>query len=154
MSPRMSRHLVASGIVTAFKSLWHDSWGPRMEYILYNAVAALLDCQNTSLLGVNRLLTDPQYREWVIRQVRDPFIRAFWAEEYAAYDTRFLREAIAPIQNKIGQFLLNPVLRNILGQVRLQDQFPVHHGQPASSSSPTFPRAASATTKPTCSVPF
>jgi hypothetical protein len=48
----------------------------------------------------------------VIRQVKDPFIRPFWAEEYAGYDVRFRREAIAPIQNKLGQFLLNPVIRN------------------------------------------
>jgi energy-coupling factor transporter ATP-binding protein EcfA2 len=112
------RHLVASGIVSAFKGIWRDSWGPRLEYILYNAVSALLDCRNATLLGVNRLLTDDAYRAKVVRQVKDPFIRAFWAEEYENYDERFKREAIAPIQNKIGQFLLNPVVRNILGQVK------------------------------------
>jgi energy-coupling factor transporter ATP-binding protein EcfA2 len=121
--PPDERHLVASGLVGAFKSLWRDSWGPRLEYILYNALAALLECQNTTLVCVSRLLTDPQYREWVVRQVRDPFIRAFWAEEYASYDPRFMREAIAPIQNKLGQFLLNPVVRNILGQVRCKVSF-------------------------------
>src|SRR5258708_33402016 len=52
------RHLVASGIVAAFKGIWRDSWGPRLEYILYNAVAALLDCEDATLLGVNRLLSD------------------------------------------------------------------------------------------------
>jgi hypothetical protein len=67
---------------------------------------------------VNRLLTDAKYRAWVCRQTTDPFIRQFWAEEYESYDSRFQREAIAPIQNKLGQFLLNPVIRNILGQVR------------------------------------
>jgi hypothetical protein len=118
------RHLVASGIVGAFKNIWRDSWGPRLEYILYNAVAALLDCPNTSLLGVNRMLTDGTYRAWVIRQIKDPFIRAFWTEEYAGYDPRFQREAIAPIQNKIGQFLLNPVIRNILGQVKSSVSIP------------------------------
>ena len=118
------RHLVASGIVGAFKGIWRDSWGPRMEYILYNAIAALLDCQNTTLLGVNRLLTDDTYRAWVVRQIKDPFIREYWAEEFASYDDRFRREAIAPIQNKLGQFLLNPVVRNILGQVRSKVSFP------------------------------
>jgi hypothetical protein len=112
------RHLVASGIVSAFKGIWRDSWGPRLEYILYNAVSALLDCRNATLLGVNRLLTDDAYRAKVVRQIKDPFIRAFWAEEYENYDERFKREAIAPIQNKLGQFLLNPVVRNILGQVK------------------------------------
>jgi len=121
--PKDDRHLVASGIVGAFKSIWRDSWGPRMEYILYNALAALLDCQNTSLLGVNRMLTDADYRAWVIRQVKDPFVRSFWADEFASYDPRFVREAIAPIQNKIGQFLMNPPIRNILGQVKSKVNF-------------------------------
>jgi len=116
--PTDQRHLVASGIVGAFKSIWRDSWGPRMEYILYNAIAALLDCQNTSLLGVNRMLTDPQYRQRIVANLLDPFVRSFWTDEYEKYDPRFQREAIAPIQNKLGQFLLNPIIRNILGQVR------------------------------------
>jgi len=122
--PQDERHLVASGVVGAFKSLWPDSWGPRMEYILYNAIAALLDCQNASLLGVNRMLTGDAYRAWVIRQIKDPFIKEFWQHEYAGYDERFRREAIAPIQNKLGQFLLNPVIRNILGQVKCKINFP------------------------------
>jgi hypothetical protein len=122
--PKDERHLVASGIVSACKSVWKDSWGPRLEYILYNAVAALLDCPNTSLLGVNRLLTDQRYRAWVVRQIKDPFIRDFWESEYEGYDERFRREAIAPIQNKLGQFLLNPVIRNILGQIKRKVDIP------------------------------
>lgn len=118
------RHLVASGIVGAFKNLWPDSWGPRMEYILHNAVAALAHCPNTSLLGVNRLLTDPIYRRWVIQQVDDPFLRDFWENEYESWDARFQREAIAPIQNKVGQLLLSPILRNIVGQVRSKVSIP------------------------------
>ena len=118
------RHLVASGIVGAFKSIWRDSWGPRLEYILYNAIAALLDCPNTSLLGVNRMLTDADYRRRIVAKVRDPFVRAFWTDEYEQYEPRFQREAIAPIQNKLGQFLLNPVVRNILGQVHAKVSIP------------------------------
>lgn len=112
------RHRVASGIITAFKSIWRDSWGPRLEYILYASVAALLECQNTSLLGLPRMLVDADYREWVVRQVRDPVVRSFWVDEFAHYDPRFLREAIAPIQNKVGQLLMSAPIRNILGQVR------------------------------------
>lgn len=122
--PPDSRHLVASGIVAAFKGIWRDSWGPRLEYILYNAVSALLDCGDETLLGVNRLLTDDAYRARVMEQVKDPFIRAFWVDEYGGYDEHFKREAIAPIQNKVGQFLLNPVVRNILGQVKSKVDIP------------------------------
>lgn len=119
-----ARHLVASGVVSAFKGIWRDSWGPRLEYILYNAVSALLDCRNATLLGVSQMLTDDAFRAKGIRQIKDPFIRAFWADEYANYDERFKREAIAPIQNKIGQFLMNPVVRNILGQVKSKVSIP------------------------------
>lgn len=119
-----SRHLVASGVVSAFKGIWRDSWGPRLEYILYNAVSALLDSRNATLLGVSRMLTDDTFRAKIVRQIKDPFIRAFWAEEYTNYDERFKREAIAPIQNKIGQFLMNPVVRNILGQVKSKVSIP------------------------------
>ena len=60
----------------------------------------------------------------MVRQIKDPFIKDFWEHEFASYDERFKREAIAPIQNKLGQFLLNPVIRNILGQVKCKVDFP------------------------------
>jgi hypothetical protein len=116
--PEDRRHLVASGMVSALKGIWPDSWGPRLEYILYAAVAAILDCQNVSLLGVQRMLSDSRYRAWVVKQVKDPAVRSFWKNEFEGYDKRFLQEAVAPIQNKVGQILMSPHLRNILGQVR------------------------------------
>jgi hypothetical protein len=85
-------------------SLSH-SWGPRLEYVLYAALAALLECQNTSILGVLRMLVDSRYRSWVLKQVEDPIVRSFWLEEFAGYDKAFRAEVIAPIQNKVGQLL-------------------------------------------------
>ena len=114
----MSSALVASGIVSAFKAIWKDSWGPRLEYLLYAAVASLLECENTSLLGVSRILSDKHYRAWVLKQVRDPGLLLFWQNEFEKYDERFIREAIAPVQNKVGQLLLAPHVRNIFGQVQ------------------------------------
>ena len=122
--PPDDRPLVASGIVDAFKTIWGDSWGPRLAYILHNCIAALLDCENTSLLGVNRMLIDPTYRRWVVKQVRDPFIKQFWEMEFESWDARFQREAVAPVQNKIGALLQSPILRNILGQVRNKVSIP------------------------------
>ena len=115
---RERRHLVASGIVSVFHGIWPDFWGPRLEYILYAAVAAVLDCENVSLMSVSRILSDEAYRSWVVKQVKDPMVRRFWTHEFARYDKRFLQEAVAPIQNKVGQLLMAPELRNILGQVR------------------------------------
>jgi hypothetical protein len=116
--PKDVRHLVASGFVSALKSIWRDSWGPRLEYILYASAAALLDCENASVLGIQRMLTDEHYRTWVVNQVKDPIVRSFWRDEFDRYDRRFLTDAIAPIQNKVGQLLMAPPVRNIFGQVR------------------------------------
>lgn len=116
--PEQQRHLAASGIVSAFKNIWFDSWGPRLEYILYATVAALLECNNVSLLGVQRMLHDARYRAWVVKQVKDPIVRSFWINEFEAYEKSFLREVVAPLQNKVGQLLMSPHLRNVLGQVR------------------------------------
>jgi hypothetical protein len=116
--PRDRRDLVASGLVSAFKNVWSDSWGPRLEYILYGCIAALASVENATLLGAQRMLVDERYRRWVIRQVDDPLVRSFWEHEFAAYEKRLLSEAVAPLQNKIGQLVMSPVIRNIVGQVR------------------------------------
>jgi hypothetical protein len=113
-----SRHLITSGIVSALKNIWRDSWGPRMEWVLSASIAALLECQNVSILGITRMLVDEQYRQWVLKQVKDPVLRSVWIQELGQYDEQLWQEAIAPIQNKIGQLLIAPPVRNILGQVR------------------------------------
>ena len=112
------RHLLVSGAVGAMKSIWRESWGPRLEYILSAALSALTECQNVTLLGVQRMLVDERYRQWVLRQVRDPVVYQFWTGEFAGYDPRLRAEAISAVQNKLGALLLSSPLRNILGQVR------------------------------------
>jgi hypothetical protein len=116
-------HLVASGIVSAFKKIWSDSWGPRLEYVLYATLATLLQCENTSLLGVSRMLYDDRYRAWIVGQVKDPMLRSFWLNEFAGYDRRSRQEVVSPIQNKVGQLFLAPALRNVLGQVQAKINF-------------------------------
>jgi energy-coupling factor transporter ATP-binding protein EcfA2 len=116
-------HLVTSGIVSAFKNIWGSSWGPRLEYVLYATVAALVQCDNTSLLGVSRMLYDDKYRTWVVKQVTDPMVRSFWVNEFASYDRSFRNEVVSPIQNKVGQIFLAPALRNVLGQVGTKINF-------------------------------
>ncbi len=110
------RHLVSSGLIGIFKKLWADSWGPRLEYILRNAILALLCHPSSTLLGINRLLVDKQYREEVLSYVDDPVVSAFWRDEFSKYNDRLLTEAISPIQNKVGQFLSSGLIRNIVGQ--------------------------------------
>ena len=116
--PPERRHLVASGVVSAFKSIYPEFFGPRMEYVFYAAVAALLDCENVTLLSLQRMLTDERYRTWVVKQVKDPVVRHFWEYEFESHDKRTKAEIVSPILNKVGPMLMSPQLRNILGQVR------------------------------------
>jgi hypothetical protein len=111
--------IVASDVVGAFKHVWPDSWGPRLDYILINAVRTLLDVPGATLLMLPRLLIDEPFREQIVyRHLRDPVVRSFWVSEYAAYGTGFRAEAISPVQNKIGRVLIEPRLRNMLAQPR------------------------------------
>lgn len=112
------RHLVASGLMGVFKKLWPDVWSARMEYILNNAILALLEYPDATLLGVNRMFSNPGFRKNVIEHVTDPVVRSFWLDEYANYTQRLEVEATAAIQNKVGQFVSAPLIRNIVGQVK------------------------------------
>jgi len=110
--------LLASGVVSSMKSIWRESWGPRLEYILYSAVAALQECQGVSILSLQRMLHDEAFRIWVVKQVKDPIVRGFWDYEFENYEKRSLSDILSPIQNKVGQLIMSRSLRNILGQIR------------------------------------
>jgi len=108
--------LVASGFVGIFKKIFDKSWGPRLEHILRNTVLALLDYPNSTMLDIPRMLTNARFRDAVMEHVKDPVIREFWLNEFASFDNKFRTEAVAPILNKVGQFLASSTIRNIVGQ--------------------------------------
>jgi hypothetical protein len=110
------RHLVVSGLMSTFKKIWVDAWSARMEYILTNTLLALLETPGTTLLGVNRMLADKSYRTMIVNNIKDPAVKSFWVDEFAKYTDKFAAEATPAIQNKIGQFTSNPLIRNIIGQ--------------------------------------
>ena len=110
------RYLVASGLMGVFKKIWPDVWSARMEYILNNCILALLEYPGSTLLGVNRMLADIDYRKKVIEKITDPVIKSFWVNEFARYTQQYEIEATAAIQNKIGQLTSSSVIRNIIGQ--------------------------------------
>ncbi len=110
------RHLVVSGLMSTFKKIWVDAWSARMEYILTNALLALIEYPDTTLLSVNRMFVDKEFRNRVVDFVKDPAVKAYWKDEFANYTERFAAEALPAIQNKIGQFTGNPLIRNIIGQ--------------------------------------
>lgn len=110
------RHLVVSGLMSTFKKIWQDAWSARMEYILTNTLLALLEYPDATLLGVNRMLSDKEFRKQVISHVTDSSVKAFWVQEFANYTERMAAEAVPAIQNKIGQFTANALIRNMIGQ--------------------------------------
>lgn len=110
------RHLVVSGLMSVFEKIWVDAWSARMAYILQNTLMALLEYPGSTLLGVNRMLSDKEYRKKVVDNITDPGVRAFWVDEFAKYNERYMQEAGDAIKNKIGQFTANPLIRNIVGQ--------------------------------------
>jgi hypothetical protein len=117
VDPR-KRPLAAAGLLEAFKKLWSDSWGPRLEHIFRNALFALFDQPEATLSDVLRLLENDAFRRNAALRIHNPQVRGFWLREYEAYPSRFRVEAIAPIQNKVGAFLSDPRLHRILVQPR------------------------------------
>jgi len=111
------RHLIANGLLSAFKKIWGpETFSARMEYILMNALLALLEYPGSTLLGVSRILTDKTYRKKVVDNVKDPSVKAYWVDEFAKYSENYAKDAVPGIQNKLGQFTSNPLIRNIIGQ--------------------------------------
>lgn len=110
------KNLVASGMMGVFKKIWPDVWSPRMEYILNNIILALLDYPGSTMLGVSRMMSDSDFRKRVYPKIKDPIVKSFWINEFDKWEDKFRKEAVAAIQNKVGQFLSSRVIRHIVGQ--------------------------------------
>jgi len=110
------RYLIASGLISVFKKLWADSWGPRTEHILRNMILTLTEYPGSTLIDLNKLLVDLSFRKTVLLYVKNEKVKEFWVKEFDKWPMRFRAEAIAPIQNKAGAFLSSPFIRNIIGK--------------------------------------
>lgn len=109
-------HLVASGLISTFKKVWSESWGPRMEYILRFALLTLLSVPGSTLLDIQPLLTSKDFREKASAHVTDEHVLNFWNREFERYSPAMRAEAISPILNKTGLFITCKPLRDIVGQ--------------------------------------
>lgn len=118
-----SKDLVVAGVIDVFKKLYGHSWGPRMEYIMRNALMALVEAKGQSLLSLQRFLVEKDFRKQIVKQVNDPVVKKFWEEEFAGLSDKNQSEYVAPILNKIGQFMSVSYIRNILGQVKSKVDF-------------------------------
>ncbi len=108
------RELIASGIISIFHKLYGYSWGPRLEYILRNALLTLLTIENAKLSDVIKLLTNKKFRTKVVKQLKDPILRSYWVDEYEQMHNRLRTESISSILNKIGQFVASPLVRDVV----------------------------------------
>jgi hypothetical protein len=106
------RSLIASGLMAVFTKIWPDVWSGRMEHILRNTLLALLES-----LGIMRMYADDAFKNKIVSHLSDPLVRSFWEDEYGSWSEKFRTEAVSAIQNKVGQLLSTPVIRNIVGQV-------------------------------------
>ncbi len=108
--------LIVSGLMSTFKKIWEDQWSARMEYILNYTLLALLEIPEATLLDVNRMLSDKKFRNDVISKLKEPTVKMYWEKEFAGYTEKTVAEAVPAIQNKVGQFISNSLIRNIIGQ--------------------------------------
>jgi len=113
---RDQRHLVVADLISIFNRIWERNWGPRLEYILRNVLMALTEKPGHTLVDILRLLNDKEYRKEVVAEIEDEIVRGFWEREFEKYSGSYRTEAIAPIQNKLGEFLVNPVLRRVFAE--------------------------------------
>jgi hypothetical protein len=106
--------LAASGLLEAFKKMWPEAWGVRMEHVLRNTLLTLLERPDATLGDILRLLDDKSFRSAAVARIRNEQVHQFWITEYDHYPPCLKAEAIAPIQNKVGAFLTDPLLRRVL----------------------------------------
>jgi len=106
--------LAASGFLEAFKKLWPEAWGVRMEHILRNILMALLEQPNATMHDILRMLSDQRFRSDVARSLRNETVRTFLEKEFERFSFGYRADGAAPIQNKVGAFLADPLLNRIL----------------------------------------
>jgi len=112
---REEAELAASGLLSIFTKIWANVWSARMEYILRNSFLTLAYIPGSTLADVLKILDDKRFRENIVKKIEDPNLVHFWEQEYNKMPERLQKEAIAPLQNKVGQFVLSPMIRNIIG---------------------------------------
>lgn len=106
--------LAASGMMEVFKKLWPEAWGVRMEHILRNILMALLERSDATLHDILRMISDQKFRKNVAHSVRNKVVRTFLEKEYERFSFGYRADGTAPIQNKVGAFLADPLLNRIL----------------------------------------
>jgi hypothetical protein len=115
--------LLSAQLIAVFRKQWAEFWGPRLEHVLRNAILAIASDPRATLLFLYRFLTDEALRERVVASVADPVVKHFWTKEFPLYSRALQGEAMSPVLNKLGAFVSNPIVRNIVAQERSRVDF-------------------------------
>ncbi|MEK7187344.1 MAG: type IV secretion system DNA-binding domain-containing protein [Patescibacteria group bacterium] len=110
------KHQLTQGLIEVMQKQFGANWTPRLEHVFRFTCLALLDYPHATMRGMISMLTDRNYRQKVVEYIDDDMVKRFWAIEFADWSEKFDTDAIIPLVNKLGQFLSNPMLRNIFGQ--------------------------------------
>ena len=110
------KHQLTQGLIEVLSKQFGSNWTPRLEHVFRFTTLALLDYPHATMRGMISMLTDRNYRQKVVEYIEDDMVKRFWAIEFADWSEKFDTDAIIPLVNKLGQFLSNPMLRNIFGQ--------------------------------------
>ena len=110
------KHQLTQGLIEVMEKQFGANWTPRLEHVFRFTTLALLDYPHATMRGMISMLTDRNYRQKVIEYIEDDMVKRFWAIEFADWSEKFDTDAIIPLVNKLGQFLSDPMLRNIFGQ--------------------------------------
>jgi len=110
------KHQLSQGLIEVLEKQFGANWTPRLEHVFRFTCLALLDYPHATMRGMISMLTDRNYRQHVVEYIEDDMVRRFWAIEFADWSEKFDTDAIIPLVNKLGQFLSDPMLRNIFGQ--------------------------------------
>ena len=110
------KHQLTQGLIEVMEKQFGANWTPRLEHVFRFTCLALLDYPHATMRGMISMLTDRNYRQKVVEYIEDDMVKRFWAIEFADWSEKFDTDAIIPLVNKLGQFLSDPLLRNIFGQ--------------------------------------
>lgn len=121
--PKPQRALCVANMVEVFKKIWTDEWGPRLEHLLRNVIWTLLENDGSSFADIPRLLLDRDYRTAATKNVTNEIVRDYWQKEFSGYSPAFRAVVTAPLLNKVGAFLSDPILRSILSAPRSSVDF-------------------------------
>lgn len=114
---------VTQGLIEVFEKFFGGDWSPKIEHVFRYTTLAMLDYPNSTIVGMMKMLTNRKFRQKVIPQINDSVVKHFWANEFSSWSEKFDNEAILPLVNKLGQFLSNHLIRNIVAQPKNKFSF-------------------------------